>query len=344
MAGQPQAAIALLRTAEQGAFTPDQLSQLNAVQCLLQLAVANIQPDEDPLIDLTPRERQIALLLRQGASNKQLAQELNVGLPTIKTQLINLFRKTHASRRTEWVTGGVQGIGRAIVEALALRGARVVIADLQLPAAQELANELLERACQVEAVSVDLAESTAVFNRVQALEERMGRLDILLHNAGYFPLTPVAEITPATLERTLAVNLSAVFWLTQTALPMFHRQGRGCVLVTSSVTGPRVAYPGLSHYAASKVGVNGFIRNAALELAGVNVRVNGVEPGMIATPAMGNLGDDQLNDTIASRVPLGRLGKPADIAGAMLFLASDLAAYITGQTLVVDGGSNLPEV
>jgi len=109
------------------------------------VAVANIQPDEDPLIDLTPRERQIALLLRQGASNKQLAQELNVGLPTIKTQLINLFRKTHASRRTEWVTGGAQGIGRAIVEALALRGARVVIADLQLPAAQELANELRAR-------------------------------------------------------------------------------------------------------------------------------------------------------------------------------------------------------
>ncbi|WET12756.1 MULTISPECIES: helix-turn-helix transcriptional regulator [unclassified Pseudomonas] len=102
-AGQPQAAISLLRTAEQGAFTPDQLSQLNALQSLLQLAVANIQPDEDPLIDLTPRERQIALLLRQGASNKQLAQELNVGLPTIKTHLINLFRKTHASSRTELV-------------------------------------------------------------------------------------------------------------------------------------------------------------------------------------------------------------------------------------------------
>ncbi|MNN91511.1 3-oxoacyl-[acyl-carrier-protein] reductase FabG [compost metagenome] len=105
-----------------------------------------------------------------------------------------------------------------------------------------------------------------------------------------------------------------------------------------------MAYPGLSHYAASKAGVNGFIRNAALELAGLNVRINGVEPGMIATPAMGNLGDDQLNANIASRVPLGRLGTAADIAGAMLFLASDLASYITGQTLVVDGGSTLPEV
>lgn len=248
------------------------------------------------------------------------------------------------SGRTVLVTGGAQGIGRAIVEAFALRGAHVVIADLQLPLAQALADELSGQACQVEAVCVDLADATAVFERVQDLEQRLGRLDILVHNAGYFPLTPFAEITPAILERTLAVNLSALFWLTQAALPMFRRQGQGCVLVTSSVTGPRVAYLGLSHYAASKAGVNGFIRNAALELAPYNVRVNGVEPGMIATPAMGNLGDEQLNETIASRVPLGRLGKPADIAGAMLFLASDLAAYITGQTLVVDGGSTLPEV
>ncbi|MFC6299121.1 SDR family oxidoreductase [Pseudomonas sp. CCM 7893] len=242
------------------------------------------------------------------------------------------------------VTGGAQGIGRGIVEAFALRGARVVIADLRLPLAQGLADELCERGCQVEAIGVDLADAAAVLDGVQALEQRLGRLDILIHNAGYFPLTAFADITPAILERTLAVNLSALFWLTQAALPMFRRQGRGCVLVTSSVTGPRVAYPGLSHYAASKAGVNGFIRNVALELAGLNVRVNGVEPGMIATPAMDNLGDAPLNDTIARRVPLGRLGSAADIAGAMLFLASDLATYITGQTVVVDGGSTLPEV
>ncbi|QXI30545.1 SDR family oxidoreductase [Pseudomonas vanderleydeniana] len=244
------------------------------------------------------------------------------------------------SGRRVLVTGGAQGIGRAIVEAFALRGAEVLVADLRLPQAQALARELRASACQVEAVCVDLADANAVFKLVGALD----RLDILVHNAGYFPLTPFSEITPAVLERTLAVNLSALFWLTQAALPLFRRQGQGCVLVTSSVTGPRVAYPGLSHYAASKAGVNGFIRNAALELAADNVRVNGVEPGMIATPAMANLGDAQQNEAIASRVPLGRLGQASDIASAMLFLASDLAAYITGQTLVVDGGATLPEV
>ncbi|NWE77639.1 helix-turn-helix transcriptional regulator [Pseudomonas yamanorum] len=101
--GQPQAAISLLRTADQGAFTGEQLAQLNALQTLLQLAVANMHPAEDALAGLTPKERQIALLLRQGASNKQLAQELDVGLPTIKTHLINLFRKTGVSSRTELV-------------------------------------------------------------------------------------------------------------------------------------------------------------------------------------------------------------------------------------------------
>ncbi|UVM64024.1 MULTISPECIES: SDR family oxidoreductase [unclassified Pseudomonas] len=248
------------------------------------------------------------------------------------------------SGQTVLVTGGAQGIGRAIVEAFALRGARVVIADLGLARAEAVASELTAEGCQVQAVGVDLADATAVFGMMAELEQRLGRLDILVHNAGYFPLTPFAEITPSILERTLAVNLSALFWLTQAALPMFRRQGQGCVLVTSSVTGPRVAYPGLSHYAASKAGVNGFIRNAALELAAENVRVNGVEPGMIATPAMANLGDDVVNQDIARRVPLGRLGQPSDIAGAMLFLASSLASYVTGQTLVVDGGSTLPEV
>ncbi|WP_210638943.1 SDR family oxidoreductase [Pseudomonas sp. Tri1] len=248
------------------------------------------------------------------------------------------------SGKTVLVTGGAQGIGRAIVEAFAMRGARVVIADLGLAQAEAVASQLTAQGSQVDAVGVDLADATAISGMMAGLEQRLGRLDILVHNAGYFPLTPFALITPPLLERTLAVNLSALFWLTQAALPMFRRQGQGCVLVTSSVTGPQVAYPGLSHYAASKAGVNGFIRNAALELAAENVRVNGVEPGMIATPAMTNLGDDEVNQDIARRVPLGRLGKPSDIAGAMLFLASDLAAYVTGQTLVVDGGSTLPEV
>ncbi|WAJ35914.1 SDR family oxidoreductase [Pseudomonas sp. GOM7] len=241
--------------------------------------------------------------------------------------------------QTVLVTGGAQGIGRSIVEGFAASGARVLIADLQVQPAQALARELQSQGHEVQALAIDLADEAAIAALLSGLE----RLDILVHNAGYFPLTPFAEITPTILQRTLAVNLSALFWLTQGALPLFEQRGKGCVLVTSSVTGPRVAYPGLSHYAASKAGVNGFIRSAALELARRGVRVNGVEPGMIRTPAMGNLGDGAHSADIARGVPLGRLGEPADIAGAMLFLASEAASYITGQTIVVDGGATLPE-
>ncbi|WP_212632067.1 SDR family oxidoreductase [Pseudomonas sp. KB-10] len=241
--------------------------------------------------------------------------------------------------QTVLVTGGAQGIGRGIVEAFALSGARVLIADLRLDSAQALADELNAKGLVAEARGIDLADRDAI----GALLAYLPRLDVLVHNAGYFPLTPLAEITPEILERTLAVNLNALFWLSQAALPLFTRQGGGNLLVTSSVTGPRVAYPGLSHYAASKAGVNGFIRSAALELAPLGVRVNGVEPGMIRTPAMDNLGDSLLSARIAAAVPLGRLGEPQDIAGAMLFLASEHARYITGQTIIVDGGATLPE-
>ncbi|MNG67330.1 Diacetyl reductase [(S)-acetoin forming] [compost metagenome] len=240
------------------------------------------------------------------------------------------------------VTGGAQGIGLAIVEAFARLGATVVMADLQLRKAQDAAESLQRQGWRVQAVACDVADATQIAERVAAVGEQYRRLDVVVHNAAYFPLTPFADIDAPLLQRTLSVNLMAPFFLAQAALPWMRRQG-GCMLVTSSVTGPRVAYPGLAHYAASKAGVNGFIRAAALELAPVGIRVNGVEPGMIRTPAMANLGGAAVNQAIAAAVPLGRLGEPEDIAAAMVFLASPAAAYITGQTLVVDGGALLPE-
>lgn len=243
------------------------------------------------------------------------------------------------SGRRVLVTGAAQGIGRRIAEGFAAAGASLLLLDRQEQAVAALASELRNQGREARALAVDLADPPASAAALAGLDG----LDVLVHNAAYFPLTDFAAITPQLLQRTLAVNLGALFWLTQAALPLFAARGGGCVLATSSVTGNRVAYPGLSHYAASKAGVNGFIRNAALELAPRNIRVNGVEPGMIHTPAMANLGDAALEAHIAAGIPLGRLGQPADIAGAMLFLASDAAAYITGQTLVVDGGATLPE-
>jgi 3-oxoacyl-[acyl-carrier protein] reductase len=241
------------------------------------------------------------------------------------------------------VTGGAQGIGLAIVSGFARLGATVVMADLQLQKAQDAAETLQQQGWRVQAMACDLADPGQIAELVAAVGQQHQRLDVVVHNAAYFPLTPFAEIDAVLLQRTLSVNLMAPFFLAQAAQAWMQRQGGGCILVTSSVTGPRVAYPGLAHYAASKAGVNGFIRAAALELAGMGIRVNGVEPGMIRTPAMANLGGAEVNQAIAAAVPLGRLGEPEDIAAAMVFLASPAAAYITGQTLVVDGGALLPE-
>ncbi|HCF6981759.1 TPA: SDR family oxidoreductase [Pseudomonas aeruginosa] len=238
--------------------------------------------------------------------------------------------------RVALVTGAGQGIGRAIAECFAAEGARVLLATRTASRGQAV----LEAIRLGGGTAEDLSEHDAARRAVSATLERFGQLDILLHNAAAFPQCALAELDEGTLERTLAVNLKSCFRLTQAALPALRRSVAGRVLVTSSVTGTRTAIPGLSHYAASKAGVNGFIRAAALELAGDGITVNGVEPGLVATPALGSLGDAA---ALAAHIPLGRVGQPLDIAQAMLFLASDEASYITGQTLVVDGGALLPE-
>ena len=241
------------------------------------------------------------------------------------------------------VTGAARGIGRAIAIAMAAHGATVVIVDRAIAESEATRDDIVRAGGRAETLAADLSDRGEVERVTAAAISDLGGLDVLVHNAAHYPLRPLADIDAALLQRTLAVNLEAAFWLTQAALPMLRRSGRGRILITSSVTGPRVAYPGLAHYAASKAGLNGFIRSAALELAGERITVNGVEPGMIATPAAANLGGDEHQQWLAQRVPLGRLGRPEDIAFAMLFLASDAAAYITGQTLVVDGGALLPE-
>lgn len=202
---------------------------------------------------------------------------------------------------------------------------------------------LTEQSLKVQAKACDCAQLDQINSLVTEIEHEYQRLDIVVHNAAYFPLTEFMQIDEALLQKTLSVNLMAPFYLAQAAQPLMKKQGGGRILITSSVTGPKVVYPGLAHYAASKAGVNGFIKAAALELAPYGITVNGVEPGMIRTAAMANLGDEQLNQNIVRAIPLGRLGEGEDIASAMIFLASKSASYITGQTIVVDGGAVLPE-
>ena len=169
-----------------------------------------------------------------------------------------------------------------------------------------------------------------------------GALDIVVHNAGGCRWTALADMTAEILDEALTLNLKCCFWLAGAALPFLRNRGGGRLLVTSSVTGPRVAMANATHYAAAKAGVNGFIRAAALELAPQGITVNGVEPGFIAKDR-GRLSQPATRARIEHYIPLGKMGCADDIAHAMLYLASPAASFITGQTIVVDGGTTLAE-
>ena len=188
-----------------------------------------------------------------------------------------------------------------------------------------------------------MRDGAAVAALADAALEEFGGLDIVVNNAGVYPMATIEELSDEVLEHTLAVNMKSAVWITQACLPHFRAQAGGRLLFTSSVTGPRVAMPGMAHYGMSKSGLNGFVRTAALEYARENITVNAVEPGYILTEAMKTLGDEEELKAMAQCIPKGAMGSPEDVAHAMLFMASDEASYITGQTIVVDGGSTLPE-
>lgn len=241
------------------------------------------------------------------------------------------------------VTGSGQGIGEGIAKVFAAAGAKVLVATRSVGNGQETVDDIIAAGGEASLLQCDVGKREAVEGMVAAALDAWGRVDVAIHNAAVYPLHNVEDLSDEVMENTLAVNMKSAVWMTQACLPHFRQQGGGRLLFTSSVTGPRVAMPGTSHYAMSKGGLNGFIRTAALEYARENITVNGVEPGYILTSAMSELGDEEELKSMAACIPQGHLGVPEDIANTMLFLASDEASYITGQTIIVDGGSTLPE-
>jgi len=249
----------------------------------------------------------------------------------------------HLQDRVAIVTGSGQGIGEAIAQVFAAEGAKVVVATRTAKSGQETVDDILSADGEASLVQIDIGVADEVDNLIEETVSRYSRLDIVVHNAAIYPIHLIEELPLAELDKTLDVNLKACFYLTRRAVPHMREQGGGRLLFTSSVTGPRVAMPGTAHYAASKGGINGFIRTAALEYAKQNITVNGIEPGYILTKAMAALGDPDELKQMEKYIPMGHMGEPNDIAYAMLFLASDEAKYITGQTIVIDGASTLPE-
>jgi 3-oxoacyl-[acyl-carrier protein] reductase len=246
------------------------------------------------------------------------------------------------SGRVALVTGGGRGIGAAIVTRFAEAGAKVVVANRTLEVAEILTSTLQDRGLAARAITWQGTERAAIREMVDAVADDEVRLDILVHNAGGCPWASIEELDEAQLREALDINLQAFIWLTQSAIPHMKRNGFGRLLVTSSVSA-RVAMAGGAHYSAAKAGVNAFVRGAAFELARDSITVNGVEPGFIAKPGRGTLSTPEKQAAIGRHIPIGHMGEADDIAYAMLYLASPEAKYTTGQTIVVDGGSTLPE-
>lgn len=240
------------------------------------------------------------------------------------------------------VTGGSKGIGRGIAELFASKGAKVTIASRSSEAAGTACSAILAAGGTARHVPTDVSEWNDVNDLVKNTIQTYGGVDVLCANAGVFPQTKIVDMEPDDWDHVLSTNLKSSFLCVKACIPAFEAAGSGRVVLTSSITGPVTGFPGWSHYGASKSGQLGFLKTAAMELSKYNTTINAVMPGNIYTEGLDGLGEEYL-DTMASSIPMKRLGDVADIANAALFFASDEAGYITGQQLIVDGGQILPE-
>lgn len=240
------------------------------------------------------------------------------------------------------VTGGSKGIGKGIARVFARHGAKVLVTGRELKAAEAAAQELVAAGGTASGLGADVTRLEDMEKMAQAAAERHGGLDVLCANAGVFPQVKMEDMSPETWDEVMATNLKGTFLAVKACIPYLKKSGQGRIILTSSITGPVTGFPGWTHYGATKAGQLGFMRTACMELAKYGITVNAVLPGNIATEGLVALGPDYMKG-MAAAVPLGRLGEVEDIGHAALFFASREAGYITGQTLIVDGGQVLPE-
>src|SRR5262245_49627064 len=237
------------------------------------------------------------------------------------------------------VTGGTKGIGKGIAGVFAQLGALVRVLGRNEPDGAATAEALRSRGSTVIFCRGDVKEQGDMEEVMATVAAEFGGVDILCSNAGIFPPVPLEEMTESAWDDVFATNLKGMMLSIKAALPHLKQSTAGRIVLTSSITGPLTGYPGWSHYGATKAGMVGFMRTAALELARFKITINAVLPGNVLTEGVRDLGQAYINTTTAA-IPLKRLGTVEEIGHAVAFLASEEAGFITDQTLVVDGGKH----
>ena len=256
---------------------------------------------------------------------------------------LTLAEAMNLSGKTAIVTGGAMGIGYGISYRLAEAGAAVLIADMNMDAADKAAESLVTKGWNVSATSVDVSDSTQVEEMVATAVSEYGSVDILVNNAGIYPNVPVTQLSETEFDKIISVNLKSVFLTTKSISAQMIKQGRGGKIINiTSIDAIHPSMIGLATYDASKHGVWGFTKNTALELAPHNIWVNAIAPGGINTPGAGagkmtKEMEEQMKPFL-EKIPMKHMGEPDDIGKVALFLASDLSSYMTGSQIIVDGG------
>jgi NAD(P)-dependent dehydrogenase (short-subunit alcohol dehydrogenase family) len=241
------------------------------------------------------------------------------------------------------VTGAANGIGRAAALAFVREGASVVAADVSEQGNQETARMIEEAGGRALAVGCDVSQAEDIEAALDQAVETFGRLDFAFNNAGVEqPLTATADLTETTWDRIVDINLRGVFLCMRHEVPLLLRQGGGVIVNTSSGAGVK-GFAGQAAYCAAKHGVIGLTKAAALDYAKVNIRVNAVCPGIIETPMMDRFsgGTPEGRERVIAQEPVGRMGRPEEIAAAVVWLCSDAAAFVTGHAMVIDGGQTV---